>query len=68
VLEKMFKSFTVLLIVLIFEFSEANKTESWEKSLSKLKDEFNYQLNTTIKIHDIFEKRIEEIVEKFTGY
>ncbi len=64
----MFKSFTVLLIVLIFEFSEANKTESWEKSLSKLKDEFNYQLNTTIKIHDIFEKRIEEIVEKFTGY
>jgi hypothetical protein len=46
---------------------EANKTQIWENSLNQLKDEFNYRFNTSIKIHDVYEKRMDEIMKQFSG-
>ena len=38
-----------------------------EKSLNLINDEFNYKINTSIKVHDIYEKRLEDIIKQFSG-
>jgi hypothetical protein len=55
------------ILKIIILFICLHLTESWENSLNQLKDEFNYRLNTSIKIHDVYEKRMEEMMKLFTG-
>jgi patatin-like phospholipase/acyl hydrolase len=59
----------ILIIFFIFHSNRANKTELQEllkESIEDLKEEFNYRLNTAIKIKEIHEKRIEEMMKKYS--
>ncbi len=54
-------------LLLLFYLIEANKTEHLETSLNQMKEEFNYRLNNAIKIQELYEKRIEEMMKQFAG-
>jgi len=61
--------FTIFAIILFLLYSsQANKTELWEFTINNLKEEFNYRLNNAIKIQEIYERRIEEMVKQFSGF
>jgi peptidoglycan hydrolase CwlO-like protein len=61
--------FTIFAIILLILYSsQANKTELWETAINDLKEEFNYRLNNAIKIQEIYERRVEEMVKQFSGF
>ncbi len=51
----MTKILKIIILYICLHLIEANKTEIWKNSLNQLKDEFNYRLNTSIKINDVYE-------------
>jgi hypothetical protein len=61
--------FTIFAIILLILYpSQANNTELWETVINNLKEEFNYRLNNAIKIQEIYERRIDEMVKQFSGF
>jgi predicted adenine nucleotide alpha hydrolase (AANH) superfamily ATPase len=57
------------IILLLICSIEANKTiELLEKLINELKEEFDYRLNNAIKVQQIYERRVEEMAKKISGF
>ncbi len=58
----------VLSLVLLYLNSiDANQTELWESAFNELRDEFDYKLRLNVKIHDIYDKKIDDLKNLFSG-
>jgi hypothetical protein len=64
----MFKLTKISFILLLICTIEANKTiELLEKLINQQKEEFDYKLNIAIKVQEIYESRIEEIMKQINN-
>jgi hypothetical protein len=61
----------IIRIVLLFSIYlnpiDANQTQLWESEMNELRDEFDYKLKQNVKIHDIYDKRIEDLKSLLSG-
>jgi hypothetical protein len=65
----MFKLTKISFILLLICSIKANKTiELLEKLINQQKEEFDYKLNNAIKVQEIYERRIEEIMKQISGF
>jgi len=46
---------------------EADKTDRLQSDLAKLKYEMNYKFNTSDRVHNLQEKRIQQLFDKLSG-
>jgi hypothetical protein len=56
--------FEFLLITFISHLSGANQTELWETSVAEIRKEFNYMLETYVKVYDF---KIEYLEKQVSG-
>jgi hypothetical protein len=65
----MFKFTKISIILLLICSIEANKTiELLEKLINQQKEEFDYRLNNVIKVQEIYERRIEELMKQTSDF
>ncbi len=55
----------MILFLLYINSIDANKTELWESAKNELRDEFDYKLGLNVKIHDIYDKKMDHL-KKFS--
>ncbi len=61
----------IIRIVLLFSIYlnpiDANQTQLWESALNELRDEFNYKLRLDVEIHDIYDRKVDDLKNLFSG-
>ncbi len=57
----------LILFLLYLNSIDANQTQLWESALNELRDEFNYKLRLDVEIHDIYDRKVDDLKNLFSG-
>ncbi len=57
----------LILFLLYLNSIDANQTQLWESALNELRDEFNYKLRLNVEIHDIYDRKVDDLKNLFSG-
>ncbi len=67
----MFKIKTMRIVLLLFSIYlnsiYANQTQLWESEVNELRNDSDYKLEQNVKIHGIYDKKIEDLETLFSG-
>jgi hypothetical protein len=55
----------MILFLLYINSIDANKTELWESAKNELRDEFDCKLGLNVKIHHIYDKKMDHLKNLF---